>query len=76
LHPIIGGGGVSDPKKTQEISRKIQEIARSVQSHETNIGRIEREKSDKTRYFDQQIGRERDEIKRLSRQIEDLKRQL
>jgi chromosome segregation ATPase len=67
---------VSDPKKTQEISRKIQEIARSVQSHETNIGRIEREKNDKTRYFDQQIARERDEIKRLNRQIEDLKRQL
>lgn len=67
---------MSDPKKTQEISRKLQEIARSVQSHETNIGRIEREKNDKTRYFDQQIARERDEIKRLNRQIEDLKRQL
>jgi hypothetical protein len=67
---------VSDPKKTQEISRKIQEIARLVQSHETNIGRIEKEKNDKTRYFDQQIAHERDKIKQLNRQIEDLKRQL
>lgn len=67
---------MSNPKNTQEISRKIQEIARSVQSHETNVGRIEREKNDKTRYFDQQIARERDEIKRLNRQIEDLKRQI
>jgi chromosome segregation ATPase len=75
-HPIIGGGHVSDPKKIQEISRKIQEISRSVQSHQSNIDRIEREKNDKTRYYDQQITRERDEIKRLDRQIEDLKRQL
>ena len=64
------------PRKIQEISRKIQEISRSVQSHESNLNRIEREKNDKTRYFDQQIARERDESKRLNRQIEDLKRQL
>jgi hypothetical protein len=69
-------GDMSDPKKTEEISRKIQEISRSVQSHESNVNRIEREKNDKTRYYDQQITRERDEIKRLNRQIEDLKRQL
>jgi peptidoglycan hydrolase CwlO-like protein len=67
---------MSDPKKTQEVSRKIQDISRSIQSHESNVNRIEREKSDKTRYYDQQIAREQGEIKRLNKQIDELKRQL
>ncbi len=67
---------MNDPKKTAELSKKIRDTARSIQSHETNISRLEREKNEKARYYDQQINRERDEIKRLNRQVDDLKRQL
>jgi hypothetical protein len=67
---------MSDPKKTQEISRKIQDISRSIQSHQSNVIRIEREKNEKARYYDQQIKREQDEVKRLERQIDELKRKL
>ena len=49
---------MSDPKKTKKISRKIQDISRSIQSRESNVDRIEREKNEKMRYYDQQIKRE------------------
>ena len=65
-----------DPKKSAEAARKIQEINRTITTHQANISRIEREKSDKVRYFDQQIKREQDEIKRHSRTIDELKRQI
>ena len=65
-----------DPKKSAEAARKIQEINRTITTHQSNISRIEREKSDKVRYFDQQIKREQDEIKRHSRTIDELKRQI
>lgn len=67
---------MTDPKKAAEIARKIQDISRSMKSHESNIERIEREKNDKVKYYDQQIKREQDELKKLSKQIDDLKRQL
>lgn len=67
---------MNDPKKTEEIARKIQGISHSIQPHESNIAKLEREKSEKALYYDQQITHERDEIKRLNKQIEDLKRQL
>ena len=67
---------MTDPKKTAEIARKIQDISRAVANHESTISRLEHEKNDKARFYDQQIGRERDEISRLNRQIADLKRQL
>ena len=73
---VLPGSNMSDPRKTEEVSRKIQEISRSIQSRESNLDRIEREKNDRIRYYDQQLGRERDEIRRLERQVEELKRQL
>jgi hypothetical protein len=65
-----------DPKKSAEAAKKIQDINRTITTHQSNITRIEREKSDKVRYFDQQIKREQDEIKRHSRTIDELKRQI
>ena len=67
---------MADARKSAEAARRIQEIQRTIASHESNVSRIEREKSDKIRYFDQQIQRERDEIRRYARQIEELKRQI
>jgi outer membrane murein-binding lipoprotein Lpp len=65
-----------DPKKAAEISRKIQDISRQIQSHNSNIDRITREREQKARYYDDQIKRERDAAQRLERQVDDLKRQL
>lgn len=67
---------MNDPRKTEELSRRIQDITRQVQTHEANVSRLEREKTDKERYYDQQITREREEMKRLDREVDDLKRQL
>lgn len=67
---------MSDPKKTEEISRKINDLSRTMQSHKDNIDRLTRDKNDRVRDFDQRINRERDEMSRIQRQIEDLKRQL
>jgi outer membrane murein-binding lipoprotein Lpp len=55
---------MSDPKKTEEVSRKIQEISRSIQTHKSNVDRIEREKKDRMRHFDEQVKREQDESAR------------
>ena len=63
-----------DPKKSAEAAKKIQEINRTITNHQSNISRIEREKSDRIRYFDQQIKQEQDEIKRHTRTIDELKR--
>jgi peptidoglycan hydrolase CwlO-like protein len=65
---------VIDPKKEAEIARKVLDLTRSIASHESQITRLEREKSDRIRELDQRINREREEIKRLNRQITDLKR--
>jgi hypothetical protein len=65
-----------DAKKSAEAARKIQEINRTIINHQANISRFEREKSDKVKYFDQQIRREQDEIKRHTRLIDELKRQI
>ncbi len=65
---------MSDPKKDAEIARKVQDITRTISSHESQLSRLEREKNDKVRDLDQKINRERDEIKKLNRQIADLKR--
>ena len=65
-----------DSKKSAEIAKRIQDISRSVKTHETNIERYELEKNDKLRYYDQQIKREQDEIKKLGKQVDDLKRLL
>ena len=67
---------MNDPKKAAEALKKIEEITRSITNHESSINRVEHEKNDKVRYFDQQIGREQDEVKRLKRQIDELRRQL
>lgn len=65
-----------DAKKSAEALRRIQDIQRTIASHESNISRIEREKSERVRYYDQQINSEKDRIKQYARQIEDLKRQI
>ncbi len=65
---------MSDPKKEAEIARKVQEISRSISTHESQLSRLEREKNDRVRDYDQKINRERDEIKKLNKQIADLKR--
>jgi uncharacterized coiled-coil DUF342 family protein len=76
---------MADPKKEAEIARKVQEISRTISTHESQLSRLERDKSDKVRDlerekndkvrdFDQKINREREEIKKLNKQIADLKR--
>lgn len=65
-----------DPKKSAEAARRIQETNRTIQNHQTRISSIEREKADKVRYYDQQIRHEQDEIKRHTRLIDELKRQI
>jgi hypothetical protein len=65
-----------DPKKSADISRKIQDISRAMQTHKSNIDRIGRERDQKARYYEDQIKRERDTLQRLERQHDDLKRQL
>ncbi len=67
---------MADVKKSAEAVRKIQDIQRTIASHESNISRIEREKSERIRYCDQQISSEKDRIKQYARQIDDLKRQI
>jgi hypothetical protein len=52
---------MSHPKKAAEVGRKLQEISRSIQTRQSNIEWIEREKNEKMRYYDQQIGREQEE---------------
>ena len=67
---------MADVKKSAEALRKIQDIQRTIASHESNILRFEREKSERVRYYDQQIRSEQDRIKQYARQIDDLKRQI
>jgi hypothetical protein len=49
---------MGDPKKEAEIARKVQEISRSINTRESQLGRLEREKTDKVRDYDQKINRE------------------
>ena len=65
-----------DPKKSAEAARRILEINRTIQNHQSRISTIEREKAEKVKYYDQQIRHELDEIKRHTREIDELKRQI
>ena len=65
-----------DAKKSAEAARKIQEINRTITNHQSNISRLEREKSDRAKDYEQRIMREQDEIKRQTRLIDELKRQI
>jgi hypothetical protein len=65
-----------DARKSAEAARRIQEINRTIANHQSSISRLEREKSEKVKYYDQQIRREQDEIKRHTRLIDELKRQI
>jgi hypothetical protein len=67
---------MADPRQSAEAVRKIQEIQRVIANHQSTIARLERDKSDKVKYIDQQIRREQDEITRQNRQIDDLKRRI
>lgn len=67
---------MADAKKSAEAVRKIQEIQRTIENHQSKIARLERDKSERVKDFDQQIRREQDEIKRHTRLIDELKRQI
>lgn len=67
---------MADARKSAEAAKKIQEINRMITNHQSNISRLEREKNERARYYDQQIMREKDEIKRHTRLIDELKRQI
>ena len=59
---------MSDPQKTAEIVRKMQDILKSVANIDSNVSRLERDKNDKINEYDQKINRGRDEINRLERE--------
>ncbi len=65
-----------DPKKSAEAAKIIQEINRTIQTHQIRISSIEYEKANKVRYYDQQIKHEQDEIRRHTKLIDELKRQI
>jgi hypothetical protein len=67
---------MADAKKSAEAVRKIQDTQRTIVNHKSNISRIERERGEKIKYFDQQIAREQAEINRHTKLIEELKRQI
>lgn len=62
---------MADPKKTAEIAKKIQDIFKTVSNHESNISKVEREKNDKVKYYDQQIKQKKDELNRIEREKND-----
>jgi len=65
-----------DARKSAEAVKKIQDLQRTILNHQSNVARFERDKGERVRYFDQQIKREQDEIKRHNQQIAELKRQI
>ena len=65
-----------DPKKSAEAAKKIQDINHTIQNHQTRTSSTEYEKANKVKYYDQQIKHEQDEIKRLTKLIDELKRQI
>ena len=58
-----------DPRKADEIIRKIQDVTRLIGTHKTNIENINREKDKRLREYDDKIKREEDEITRLNKQM-------
>lgn len=67
---------MADTRKSDEALRKIQEIKQRMKSHETRVSQLEHERSDKIKYFDQQIKSEQDQLRQFTKQIDDLKRQI
>jgi hypothetical protein len=67
---------MADARKSEEAMRRIQDLKRRISAHESNIARFEREKVEKLKFIDQQIKREQDQIKQLSRDIEESKRHI
>jgi predicted nucleic acid-binding Zn-ribbon protein len=65
---------MADPKKAAEAVKKIQEIQHKITNHQSNISKIEHDKNDRIKYFDQQIKHEQDEIKQHTKTIDELKR--
>ena len=60
---------MNDPKKIDEINKKIQDIGRQIETRKSNKVRIERD-------LGYQIKNEEREIERLDKQIDELKRQI
>jgi len=65
---------MADAKKSAEAVKKIQEIQRAIVNHKANISRIEYDKSNKIKSFDQQIFQEQAQINKNTKLIEELKR--
>jgi len=61
----------SPTKKEQNRNPKSK-----IQNHQSKISSIEREKVEKEKYYDQQIRHEQDEIRRHTKLIDELKRQI
>jgi chromosome segregation ATPase len=55
----------ADPKKTPEITKKIQGISQQIQTHESVVRRLEGEKNVRMHQIDQQIQTHESIVRRL-----------
>ena len=67
---------MNDPKRSAEATKRILELQTVISTHQSNIANLNRQKSEKIRYFDQQIKNEEDRVKQHNNQIVILKRQI
>ena len=67
---------MNDPKRSAEATKRILELQKVISTHQSNIANLNRQKSEKIRYFDQQIKNEEDRVKQHNNQIVILKRQI
>ena len=65
---------MNDPKKSAEAVKKIAEIQSKIKSHAAKIAQIENEKKMKSKFFDQQIQNEQNQIDKYTKDVADLKR--
>jgi hypothetical protein len=67
---------MADSQRSAEAVKKIQVLQGTIKNHESNISKIQHDKNEKTKYFDQQIKQEQDRIEQWTQQIEMLKHQI
>jgi hypothetical protein len=67
---------MNDPKRSAEATKRILELQKVISTHQSNLANLNRQKSEKIRYFDQQIKNEEDRVKQHNNQIVILKRQI
>ncbi len=65
-----------DAKKSAEINMQISELMKQVSSRQSNIAKIEQEKTTRVKYYDQQIMSEQNQLKQLYQKIDYLNKQL